>query len=57
MIKVFNIVNEAEIDVCLELPCFLEDPMNVGNLIPVSSVPLKTHIVDLEVIVSHTADA
>ena len=24
--------DEAEIDVCLELPCFLHDPVNIGNL-------------------------
>ena len=31
-IKGFSIVNEAEIDVFLEFPCFLYDPMDVGNL-------------------------
>ena len=36
-VKGFNVVNEAEIDVFLELPCFLHDPMNVDNL---SLVPL-----------------
>ena len=30
-------VNEAEIDIFLELPCFLYDPMNVANLISGSS--------------------
>ena len=29
----FSIVNEAEVDVFLEFPCFLHDPTNVGNLI------------------------
>ena len=28
----FSIVNEAEVDVFLELPCFLDDPANVDNL-------------------------
>ena len=37
IIKGFSIVNEAEIDVLLELPCFLHDPTNVGNLISGSS--------------------
>ena len=32
-VKWFSIVNEAEVDVLLELPCFLHDPMNAGNLI------------------------
>jgi len=31
--KGFSIVNEAEIDVFLESPCFLHDPTNVCNLI------------------------
>ena len=38
MIKGFSIVNEAEVDVFLEFPCFLYDPTNVGNLISGSSV-------------------
>ena len=33
IVKDFSIVNEAEIDVFLELPCFLHDPVAVGNLI------------------------
>ena len=32
-IKGFGIVNEAEIDVFLELSCFCDDPADVGNLI------------------------
>ena len=32
-VKGFSIVNEAEVDVFLEFPCFLLDPANVGNLI------------------------
>ena len=32
-VKGFSIVNEAEADVFLESPCFLHDPVNVGNLI------------------------
>ena len=35
--KGFGIVNKAEIDVFLELSCFFEDPMDVGNLISGSS--------------------
>ena len=31
--KGFSIVNEAEVDVFLEFPCFWYDPMNIGNLI------------------------
>ena len=32
-VKGFSIVNEAEVDVFLEFPCFLYDPKSVGNLI------------------------
>ena len=32
-VKGFNIVNEAEVDVFLELSCFFDDPTDVGNLI------------------------
>ena len=30
-------INEPEVDVFLEFPCFIYDPMNVGNLISGSS--------------------
>ena len=36
-VKSFGMVNNAEIDVFLELSCFFDDPLDVGNLI---SVPL-----------------
>ena len=36
-VKGFGIVNETEVDVFLELPCFLYDPENVRNLISGSS--------------------
>ena len=32
-IKGFSVVNETEVDVFLEFPCFLYDPVRVGNLI------------------------
>ena len=32
-VKGFGVVNKAEIDVFLELPCFLHDPADVGNLL------------------------
>ena len=32
-IEGFGIVNKAEIDIFLELSCFFDDPMDVGNLI------------------------
>jgi len=36
-VKGFSMVNEAEVDAFLEFSCFFNDPMNVGNLISVSS--------------------
>ena len=36
-VKNFSIVDEKEVDVFLEFPCFLYDPANVGNLISGSS--------------------
>ena len=36
-VKGFGIVNEAEIDVFLELSCFFDNPTDVGNLISGSS--------------------
>ena len=41
-VKVFGIVNKAEIDVFLELSCFFDDPTNVGNLISGSSAFSKS---------------
>ena len=35
--KGFGIVNKAEVDVFLELSCFFDDPVDVGNLISGSS--------------------
>ena len=37
-VKGFRLVNEAELDIFLELPCFLNDPMDMGNLNSGSSV-------------------
>ena len=43
-IKSFGIVNKAEIDVFLELSCFFNDPMDVGNLISDSSAFSKSSL-------------
>ena len=43
-VKGFDIVNKAEIDVCLELSCFFHDPADVGNLISGSSAFSKTSL-------------
>ena len=55
-VKSFSIVNEAEVDVFLELPCFLHDSTHVGSLILVPLHFLKL-IVHLEVVSSHTTEA
>ena len=62
-IKGFSVVNEAEIDIFLEFPCFFLDPLDVGNLISGSSpfskcslyiwnfsvhIPLKPSLKDFE---------
>ena len=39
-----GLVNEAEIDVPLELSCFFDDPAYVGNLISGSSAFSKTSL-------------
>ena len=36
-VKGFSVVNEAEVDVFLEISCFFYDPVDVGNLISGSS--------------------
>ena len=43
-VKVFGVVNKVEIDAFLELSCFLDDPMDVGNLISGSSVFSKSSL-------------
>ena len=43
-VKDFGIVNQAEIDVFLELSCFFHDPADVGNLISGSSGFSKTSL-------------
>ena len=40
-VKGFSIVNEAEVDVFLEFPCFFYDPVDVSNLISDSSAFLN----------------
>ena len=41
IVKGFSLVNEADTDVFLELPCFLHDPMNIGSWISASSASSK----------------
>ena len=44
IVKGFGLVNKAEIDVFLELSCVFDDPVDVGNLINVSSAFSKTSL-------------
>ena len=43
-VKGFGVVNEAEVDVFLEFPCFFYDPSDVGNLISGSSAFTKVSL-------------
>ena len=43
-VKGFGMVNKAEIDVFLELSCFFDDPVGIGNLISGSSAFSKTSL-------------
>ena len=43
-VKGFGIVNKAKVDVFLELSCFFDDPVHVGNLISSSSVFPKSSL-------------
>ena len=43
-VKGFSVVNEAEVDVFLDFPCFSFDPKDVGNLISGSSAFSKSRL-------------
>ena len=43
-VKGFGIVKKAEVDVFLELSCFLDDPTDVGNLISGTSAFSKSSL-------------
>ena len=43
-VKGFSVINEAEVDVFLELSCFFYDPMDVGSLISGSSAFSKSSL-------------
>ena len=59
-VKGFGIVNKAEVNVFLELSCFLDDPTDFGNLICDSSAFSKSSLnisCTVHVHGSHTAEA
>ena len=43
-VKGFGVVDKTEIDIFLELSCFLDDPVDVGNLISGSSPFFKSSL-------------
>ena len=43
-VKGFVVVNKAEVDAFLELSCFFDDPVDVGNLTSGSSAFSKTSL-------------
>ena len=43
-VKDFGVVNKAEVDVFLELSCFFDDPMDIGDLISGSSALSKSSL-------------
>ena len=53
-VKGFRVVNEAEVDIFKESPCFLCDPvLAVLSLVP---LPFLIQLVNLEFLGSHTAE-
>ena len=55
-IKGFGIVSKAEIDVFLELSCFFDVPIDVGNLISGSSAFSKSSLNTWKFHGSHTVE-
>ena len=43
-VKGFGVVNKAEVDIFLELSCYFDDPVDVGNLISGSSAFSKSSL-------------
>ena len=43
-VKDFSVINEAEVDIFLDLSCLFDDPTDVGNLISGSSAFSKTSL-------------
>ena len=51
IVKGFVVVSKAEVDVFLELSCFFCDPVDIGNLISVSSAFSKSNLNTLKYMV------
>ena len=52
-VKGFGVVNKAEIDVFLELSCFFDDPVDVGNLISGLSAFFKCETTKSDLLTQH----
>ena len=50
-VKGFGINHKAEVDIFLQLSCFFDDPVDIGNLIPCSSAFPKCSLNILKFIV------
>ena len=55
-IKGFGIIIKAEVDVFLELSCFFDDPIDVGNLISGSSAFSKSSLNIWKALIQLSAD-
>ena len=55
-VKDFGVVSKTEVDVFLELSCFFDDPVDVGNLIPVFFRLFSIQLEHLEVHGSRTGE-
>ena len=55
-VKGFSVVNEAEVDVFLELSCFFDNSADAGSLISVFSAFSKSSL-NIEVHGSHTVES
>ena len=56
-VRGFSVVYETEVDIFLEVPCFLNDPANVGNLISEVPLPFLNAAWTPEALSSRTAEA
>ena len=56
-VKGFDIVDKAEVDVFLELSCFFNDSMDVGDLISGPSAFSKSSLNIWKFMTSHTVEA
>ena len=55
-VKGFGRVNKVEVDVFLELSCFFDDPIDVGNLISGSSAFSKSSLNIWKALIQLSAD-